>query len=588
MGTGSLRRYPADVARAFAHAPFEVVYALVVAAGFSWALEAGGDDALRTWWHLVLVVLPAAGLAWTGTLLHALGDWSSRRRWAVSVGAGAVAAAYGALFLDMDREAQVWRAAVLVTAVLLVVVSAPALGRPTREEALLRFRRVDGRMLLRMIGAALYAGALFVGLALAIGAVNSLFELQMEDDIYGHVFGWIAFAVAPWIVAGGLPELVRPLEERGETMALVHRVAAWLVLPLLVLYYGILYAYSVRILVLGELPSNLVSPLVGAAALLAGGALVLFDRAPGGSFGERALRFTPVLFLPLVALGVYAVALRVSQYGWTEFRYVRLWVFVGLAGLAVAAALQALRRHSFSVHLMPAGLGAVLAVSVVGPWGAPAVARRSQHARLVEGLADAGVLRDGTAAVDTTGAPVDVPAEVYDGIGGSSRFLVRHFGSDAVTPPLPAGLVDQESSARDVPTALGLARLTPRGVRMVRIGTLAQGEAVETGAATAMRVRLPARPGVDSATAATADSTVVTVHTEAGDLRADLAPLIDWLRGRDESPNIPIPAQRAVVPLTDGEGRTRGRLLVLDITAEGTGELRVSALNGMALIEGGG
>jgi hypothetical protein len=45
------------------------------------------------------------------------------------------------------------------------------------------------------------------------------------------------------------------------------------------------------------------------------------------------------------------------------------------------------------------------------------------------------------------------------------------------------------------------------------------------------------------------------------------------------------PADRAVLPLTDLAGRGRGRLIVLDLAAEGPDQLRVISLDAVAVVE---
>ncbi len=586
MHVSGLKRYPADVARAFGHGPVEVACAMLVAAGFSWAVEIGQPEAFQAWWELVLVVLLAGAAAWTGTILHALGDWSAARRWALSLLGALVAVAVGVVFLRMEREAEVWRAATLVVAGLLIVMAAPALGRG-RDEARVRFRRINGRFALRCLGAALYAGALFAGLALAIAAVDSLFELEMEGEIYGHVFGWIAFAGVPWIVVGGLPDLVRPMAERGETMALAHRVMAWLVLPLVALYYVILYSYAVRILVLDELPQNLVSPLVLAAGVLAAVALVIFDRGAVGELGDRALRLVPALFLPLAPLGAYAVAVRVGQYGWTEFRYLRIAALVGLSLVALGAVLQVARKRPLSLHLAPVVMAVVLVLSVVGPWSAMALSRHSQTGRLIDGLEAAGLLRDGRVVVDTAGPPRELPADEYDQITSTSQYLVRHFGRDAVSPPLPEGVPLEEPEARSLPAVLGVTRAGPEGLRMARGASLSSGTAVSAGRLSLMRVGLQGgRPAFDGG-ARLRDSSVVAVRMDAETFQADVAPLMVWLIRQDEgAPDARIPAERASVPLTDSRGRERGYLVVFELRlGEGGDGLPVTGIEAVAVIE---
>jgi 4-amino-4-deoxy-L-arabinose transferase-like glycosyltransferase len=167
-------------------------------------------------------------------------------------------------------------------------------------------------------------------------------------------------------------------------------MAAFLVPPLLVIYGAILYAYVIRIGITGEVPKNLVSPMVLAAGGLAALALLLFDPRPERGPADRALRWAPPLFLPLSVLGAAAILMRVDQYGWTEFRLLRLLLLLVMAGLAAAASLLLVRRRRFPLHVMLLVLAAALVLTASGPWGAVAVARRSQQARLDTALPDRG------------------------------------------------------------------------------------------------------------------------------------------------------------------------------------------------------
>src|SRR5690606_38254938 len=188
------------------------------------------------------------------------------RRWAVTLAGAFVIAAYAFTALDLEYEAAAWRAALLIGAALAWLIALPAAAGPSTG-AVERMRRIDGRVLLRVIGAVLYGAALFAGLALALRAIDVLFELQLDGDIYAHVWGWTSFVLIPWIVLGGLRDYVRPIEQENAVAGVAQRIAIYLVPPLLAIYYLILYAYVVRIMVTQEIPKNLVSPLV----LVAGG-----------------------------------------------------------------------------------------------------------------------------------------------------------------------------------------------------------------------------------------------------------------------------------------------------------------------------
>lgn len=588
MDLRALRRYPADVGRALREAPLEVAYALFLAAGFSWAVVISLPQGFQVWWETVFLVAIAVSAAWTGTLLYSLGRWNPARRWGMAMAGVAVGAVLVLGFLDMTREAEVWRAATIAVAAVTTALAAPAVSAGDRK--LLFFRRVTGRLGLRLAGAALYGGALFVGLALALAAVDNLFALELEDEIYGHVFGWIAFAGVPCLVVGGIRTITRPVEDVSEVGALAWRVAAWLVLPLLALYLAILYAYTVRILVLGELPPNLVSPLVTVAGILSVVGLALFDRGPGadvpGAAGpgptiRRALRLTPLLFLPLGALGVHAILVRVGQYGWTEFRYLRTALLVALSLLAIGATIQLLRRRPFAVHLAPPLAAGVMFLAVVGPWGAPSVSHRSQAGRLTAALEAAGIAPEGAASGDTL-ATRAVPDSLYREIASTARYLARHFGPGSVDRLVPASVAPVEG--RDLPTALGLERIVPEGMRIVGRASLAPGTAVEAGGSTVLRIGWP--DDGERRTAFLRDSLRISIPTYAGVLTADLEPLVRWMRAVAPEGEQELPGERAVLALMDSSGAEAGELIVLELRLGGANAPRpLTLVDALAVIE---
>ncbi|HUF14080.1 MAG TPA: DUF4153 domain-containing protein [Longimicrobiales bacterium] len=599
-------RYLHDAAAGIRRAPAEVLATLAVAVGFSWAVEVG-DPAFSDWAELAVACLLLLVVAWTGTLLEAMGAWHARRRWAFTVGGGLVVAIYAYAVADFTYAAEAWRAALLVGAALFWLFALPAFGAVGAPARVDRMRRVDGRILLRIIGALLYGGALFAGLALALRAVDVLFELSLEDELYAHVFGWIFFALVPWIVLGGLPDYVRPVDESNAVAGIAQRIVAWLVPPLLALYYLILYAYVVRIVVTGEIPKNLVSPLVLVAGLLAALALLLFDPRPGGRGFARGLRLAPPLFLPLAVLGAWALLLRVAQYGLTEFRAVRLGVLAALAVLAVAATVQVARRRPFALHVAPIALAAVLLLSAIGPWSALALSRRSQQSLLETSLGEVGI-----APADTTHRPPppdttarEVPAAAYQQIRGSAQYLAAHFGPAALPPVLRRVATREDARWLDYAAELGLRPDSlPEGERFAMGGSLPLNAPVDLIGGTAYRISWSQWPqgvrraavqrgaagsggGEPSILVLLADTTRLALRVDDGLLYADLAPLIASLaRMNRRGPEPELPVEEATVSLVDSAGVARGQFLVwsLRMRSDSTGTW-IGHLEALAILE---
>ncbi|HEX6588692.1 MAG TPA: DUF4153 domain-containing protein [Longimicrobiales bacterium] len=569
--TSSLRQratsYLRDAAAGVRRAPAEVAVTLAVAVAFSAAIEFG-DETMRSWMETAVAGLLILVIAWTGTLLHETGAWSARRRWAFTLGGALVVAIYAIVVLDLSYDAEAWRALLLAAAAGLWTIAMPALTQ-RGGDAVERMRRIDGRVVLRMIGALLYCLALFAGLALALAAVDSLFELELDGEIYGHVFGWIFFVLAPWIVLGGLPDYTRPAEAPSAVAGVAQRIALFLVPPLLGVYYVILYAYVVRILVTGELPKNLVSPMVFAAGALVLLALLLFDPRADGRPLSRTLRVAAPLYLPLAVLGVYAITVRLDQYGLTEFRVIRLVALVVLAALAVAGSIALLRRARMRLHWAAFALAATALLLAIGPWSALALSKRSQDAKLRASLEAVDIdPADETFRADTSTSaePRVVPARHFEQIRSSARYLASHFGPDALPPALWHLAREEDHRWLDYALALGLRPDAPLDDQpMTRGGSLAYGVGVPISGGTAYRLTLnavdPVRDTPPAATIIAGDSTRVTVRLPGRLLFADLAPILGSAfpdRGR----GAPIPPAAAALPLVDETGTRVGDLLV--------------------------
>src|SRR5690606_21112631 len=246
----------------------------------------------------------AVPAAFAFTLLHALGVLRAGARWALSLAAVALAGAFAFGAFDPEHTASGWRLGLLLVASALLPFAATPLGSDRDRSWWIR-----ARLLLRAAAATAYGAALFAGVAFAIFAIGRLFELDIDNDVYAHLAGWTFFALVPWIVVGGTEALRGPTAPRADGVRRFARLAATLLAaPLVVGYTAILYAYAVRVGVTGEVPKNLLSPLVAGAAAL--WLLLAFLVEPIRPAFARLIRWLPPALLPMLGLGIWAVAVR--------------------------------------------------------------------------------------------------------------------------------------------------------------------------------------------------------------------------------------------------------------------------------------
>lgn len=514
----TLRAYAADARAAFRSAPVEVAMGVGLAVALSVEVrsEAFSGDDFRQVAGCVALAFP---LVFALSVLGARQVIGAAARWMGTAAVLAACAIFGWLGLGEDLAGEWWRWQLLVFAAVLLLTMTPGVPWRTRD------RRASWafawRLAVRVVGIGLYAVALFGVLAGAVAAVVSLFELGKPDHLYTDLAGAVFFAFAPWIFVGGIHRLFAPPPD-GVPEG-VSRLGRWLYTPVLVIYLTVLYAYAVKVVATGDLPRNLVSPLVIAAGLigLVGAVLLEPVHDDDGHRGVSLLvRAIPALLLPLVPLALWALGARLREYGWTEFRYARLAAVVAIGILAVVGTVRLIRRRRPLQGTVPAVFAAVLLLSAVGPWSAPAVSRRDQTERLRAEFRRAGI--------DPARLPADtvtVDSAVYERIGSGARYLVDAHGIGALQAVVPA-LPDTTRDVWLMSERLGIRRGCELGEWV--ISTLAWGRGIPVLAGTMVPLNVvesaPGRAIVSGVRATLADDRL-RLEGPGWSAEADLVPL---------------------------------------------------------------
>ncbi|HEX6367739.1 MAG TPA: DUF4153 domain-containing protein [Longimicrobium sp.] len=562
--TRTLRAYAADARAAFSSAPVEVALGVLLAVALSVEVRSRGFTE-GEFARVAASVGLALPLVFALSVLRARGVISAPMRWVGTAAVLAMCAGLGAAALHQDRQAGWWRWAMLAAAAVMLLVLTAAL--PWRARDRRQQWAFAWRVVVRLVGIGLYSVALYALLAGAVAAVVSLFDLSRPDHLYTDLAGAVFCAFAPWIFVGGIHRLSAPAE--AGVPEPVSRLGRWLYAPVLVVYLLILYAYAARVLVTGELPRNLVSPLVIAAGIIGLIGAVLLepvhadDEHRGLSMLVRAI---PALLLPLVPLAAWALLARLGEYGWTEFRYARLAAVFAIGVLAVLGTIRLVRRRPPLLTTVPAVFAAVLLLSAVGPWSAPAVSRRDQTARLRAAFREA--------RLDPRRLPRDtvtVDSAVYARINSGAAYLLESHGIRALRGVIPS-LPDSARASWRIAEQLGIrGGCRPLGPVFAVVAWEGGVPGVAGGTVQQVMLRDPDTVAVRMAGAALrlwmAGGGVVV---DAGGWRAtaDLAPLRRTLQARTDcdprgdAGRATFPAADALLPVRDASGALRAQLLV--------------------------
>ncbi|MCB2407753.1 DUF4153 domain-containing protein [Hymenobacter lucidus] len=396
MALPSLQRVVAEAARVVRRFPLTLLSSLVLCVvGIYWQRLSSEEEKELAW---LFPVVSAAGLGLALTLCVALAAERYRwPRWAALAGQAAALALLALWYAVCPAEPDtVWslRLLLLLLALHLLVAAVPYLPELRRQADTPGFWRYNETLFLRILTAGLYSGVLYAGCALAMLAVENLFDIKLGEHSYEHLFTVLGTVFNTWFFLAGVPADFAALEQEAPYPKGLKMFTQFVLLPLVVLYLGILYAYLGRILGQWQLPKGWVSLLVLAFSVAGIFALLLIHpirHAAENTWIRTFARWFYRALFPLLGLLAVAIGTRVRQYGLTEERY---FVLI-LAGWLALVAIYFLMRRGQGIIWIPASLALVALVAAGGPWGAFAISERSQLGQLRELMAQYPRLRNG-------------------------------------------------------------------------------------------------------------------------------------------------------------------------------------------------
>jgi len=260
------------------------------------------------------------------------------------------------------------------------------------------------QLFLRILTSVLYSWVLFVGLVIALSAIEHLFHVDVEDKVYFDMWFVMIGVFNTWFFLADFPEGYERPKAIDEYPRGLKVFTQFVLMPILTIYLLILYAYMIRIAVTAVWPYGWVSYMVLAFSVAGILAILLVWPLRNEEDNKWIRGYSRVFYFalfPLIVLLAFAIWKRVSAYGITELRYFVLL----LASWLLLTALYFLVSKKKTIRLIPLSLCIVAFLSAFGPWGAEGVSLYSQRARLkgllekdqllVDGKAGDGRLADG-------------------------------------------------------------------------------------------------------------------------------------------------------------------------------------------------
>lgn len=272
----------------------------------------------------------------------------------------------------------------------LVMHSLVAIIPYTQKGDISVFWQHNKNMVLQFLNATFYSAILYIGLLIAIYAIEVLFQFQFDFPSEAYTFCILALFLHTLFFLLGME---REQEKGMSYPKTLKFFAQYALLPLVFIYLCILYAYTIKIIINWELPQGGVAYLILSMAVA--GILVYLLVYPWQNDSEEKWinQFSRYFFpavLPLNILLFAGIARRISDYYITENRYLVLTLAIWLAGIS----LYMIFSRQKDIRLIPCTMAVIGLFISVGPWNMFSVSLKSQQNRFEEILKRNNLLDD--------------------------------------------------------------------------------------------------------------------------------------------------------------------------------------------------
>lgn len=291
-------------------------------------------------------------------------------------------------------------------------------------------------LFLRFLTAVLYSSVLFLGLAGAILAVQTLFNINLQDEIYARLWVFIAGMFNTAFFLGGIPKPIEKLNTETDYPKGLKIFTQYVLISLVSIYLIILYAYTAKILVQMSLPKGWVANLILGFSVSGIFSLLLIypiRELEENKWIKAFSRFYYFSLLPLVVLLFVAIGFRISEYGVTVERYIVAMLGVWLAVITLYFVFSKQKNIIF----IPLTLTLFLLGSLIGPWGMFQTSERSQLKRLQSLLQKNNAFQNGKVIPLSADAVEKIKVRDINQINSIIEYIGRNHGYEKMTALLP-------------------------------------------------------------------------------------------------------------------------------------------------------
>ena len=238
----------------------------------------------------------------------------------------------------------------------------------------------------------IFAAVLWIGIEIILATVNYLF-FYSGDSLFFRLTTYSFWFITEVFGASLFLSLLKKPDDNLENYEfpfIFNLLIKFAIIPLIIIYTGVLYIYMARVIISMHLPKGLISHLVLWYTAFSVFIMILITPfTQKDKFFENFKKYFPYFSIPLIFASLFAVFQRTYQYGITENRY---YVLISIFWLLFCMILYIRNMNVTGVFI---SLIICFIISVYTPLSAKNVSNFSQSQRLKRILVKYGALKDG-------------------------------------------------------------------------------------------------------------------------------------------------------------------------------------------------
>jgi len=218
-----------------------------------------------------------------------------------------------------------------------------------------------------------YASVLFGGLMLIDFAFETLMDVHPSHEFVTYAMAFSYMIILPMLIFSRI-------QEEYKQSKILKILVVNIIMPLLLAYTIVLYMYFIRMLILFEIPNNMITNLVFWYVVI--GMLTLFIANLYDNDKKWLKWFTkyfPIITFIPIGIMFMALIIRISNYGITEPRYTLF--IIGIWTLFVMAYLFFTKKEKRVMVILPISLALICLLIVASPFSMFNVSKISQNNR---------------------------------------------------------------------------------------------------------------------------------------------------------------------------------------------------------------